>query len=195
MIAADDDGAMPTGLTDRRFLFLLASARLAGNSEWLAQQAALALAPTSSQQWLRLSEHPLTPFEDLRHSIGVYPAPTGHQKTLFEATLACTDLVLVAPVYWYSLPAAAKLYLDYWSAWMRVPGAGFLATMAGKNLSLIAAVSGSDDDAAPSIGTLQRTARYCKMNWHGALLGNASKPGDIMQDHQAIANAKRFFQP
>ena len=38
---------------------------------------------------------------------------------LLDATLAATDLVFVAPVYWYSLPAAAKLYLDYWSAWLR----------------------------------------------------------------------------
>ena len=118
----------------RRFLFVLSSARVGGNAEQLAREASLALPADVEQSWLRLSETPLQPFLDIRHDVGVYPAPEGHEATLADATLWCTDLVMVVPVYWYSLPASAKLYLDHWSGWMRVPGMEFKARMAGKRL-------------------------------------------------------------
>jgi NAD(P)H-dependent FMN reductase len=76
--------------------FLLGSARRESNTEALARAAALALPDTSEQQWLRLPELPLPPFEDLRHTVGVYPQPMGHEKTLFEATLWADNLVFAS---------------------------------------------------------------------------------------------------
>ena len=64
----------------------------------------------------------LPPFVDLRHTVGTYPMPEGDLRTLLDATMVCTDLVLVTPVYWYSFPSSLKTYLDHWSAWLRVPG-------------------------------------------------------------------------
>ena len=116
----------------RNFLFLLGSGRHDGNTELLARQAAQSLAPEVQQQWLHLLDLPLSPFEDIRHSAGVYPQPAGHEKILFDATLAATDIVFATPLYWYSVSASTKLYLDYWSAWLRVPDANFRKRMAGK---------------------------------------------------------------
>jgi hypothetical protein len=99
----------------RHFLFLIASGRENGNAEQLARIAAQGVPEGSVQTWLRLRDLPLPSFEDIRHSLGVYPQPTGNLKTLLEATLTCTDLVMVALLYWYSLPASLKLYLDHWS--------------------------------------------------------------------------------
>jgi multimeric flavodoxin WrbA len=95
-------------MTDnRKFLFLVASTREAGhvgNTEWLARQAAATLPQGTTQQWMHLARMHLPPFVDLRHTAGQYPMPEGDLKTLLDATLAATDIVLVAPVYWYSLP-------------------------------------------------------------------------------------------
>ena len=110
--------------------FLVASARANGNSEQLARHGASALPESIEQHWLVLGDHPLEPFQDLRH--GGYAEPTGHAKTLVEATLAADHIVFVAPVYWYSVPAPLKLYLDYWSHWMRVDSLDFKARMAQK---------------------------------------------------------------
>jgi putative NADPH-quinone reductase len=68
---------------------------------------------------LHLAQMQLPAFTDLRHTVGSYPAPQGDLQTLLDATMRCTDLVLVAPVYWYSFPSPLKTYLDHWSAWMR----------------------------------------------------------------------------
>ncbi|MFJ7273324.1 flavodoxin family protein [Kitasatospora sp. NPDC098663] len=186
----------PTGAeTPRTFLFLDASSRAGGNSEQLARLAVEASLPAGSEQrWLRLSEHPLPPFEDLRHvEGGRYPEPVGHERTLLDATLAATDLVFVAPLYWYSLPTSAKLYLDHWSSWLRQPGADFRARMRGGTIWGVTALATEDDKAEPLIGTLRLTAEYMGMRWGGALLGNGTRPGDVLRDERALIAAKSFF--
>jgi multimeric flavodoxin WrbA len=179
----------------RNFLFILASARRDGNTETLARQAAESLSPDTAQTWLRLMDLTVPPFEDIRHGgDGTYPAPTGDLKTLFDATLAATDLVFVTPLYWYSVPAAAKLYLDHWSGWMRVPGADFKARMAGKTAWAVSVTSDEDRRfAEPLIGTMTLSAEYMRMRWGGTLFGYGSRPGDILNDAAALAAARRFF--
>ncbi|MFF4380202.1 NAD(P)H-dependent oxidoreductase [Kitasatospora sp. NPDC092039] len=179
----------------RRFLFLDASARTDGNSARLARLAAESSLPAGAEQrWLRLDEHPLPPFRDLRHTgDGSYPEPAGHERTLLDATLAATDLVFVAPLYWYSLPTSAKLYLDYWSAWFRVPGVGFRDAMRGGTVWGVTALATEDDKAEPLIGTLRLTADYMGMRWGGVLLGTGTRPGDVLADERAVIAAKSFF--
>ncbi|MFE7531149.1 flavodoxin family protein [Kitasatospora sp. NPDC057542] len=185
----------PGAEAPRRFLFLDASARADGNSARLARLAAESSLPAGAEQrWLRLDEHPLPPFRDLRHTgDGSYPEPAGQERTLLDATLAATDLVFVAPLYWYSLPTSAKLYLDHWSAWMRVPGVDFRARLGGGTLWGVTALAGGDDKAEPLIGTLRLTAEYMGMRWGGVLLGNGTRPGDVLGDERAMIAAKSFF--
>jgi NAD(P)H-dependent FMN reductase len=173
-------------------LFLIASAREHGNAEILALEAAKKL-PADAQIWLRLQDLPLEPFEDIRHSVGVYPQPTGNAKILFDASLAASDIVMVTPVYWYSVPTTLKRYLDEWSAWMRVPEANFKAQMAGKTIWIISSLSGDASDAEPMLETMRRSSKYMGMCVGGQVIGNASKPGDINNDHVALEAARHLF--
>ena len=181
---------MPT--SSRRFLFLLASTRRQGNSEQLAHLAARHLPAAVEQHWLYLPDCPLPTFIDLRHD-SEYPAPEGNAKLLLDATLHATDLVLVTPLYWYSLSGPAKQYFDYWSAWMRTPNVSFRERMAGKTLWAIVASSGSRAEVLPLQATLQLTADYMQLHWGSLLLGNGSRPGDVLQDQAAQQQAKTFF--
>ena len=179
----------------RRFLFLNGSTREGGNTEQLARTAAQSLPPSDEQRWITLLDHPLPPFTDIRHS-GTYGMPEGNAKMLCDATLAATDLVFVAPVYWYGVPWPMKLYLDHWSAWMRVPELQFKQTLAGRTLHAI--VVDSDEDPSegsslPVIDSLRRTAVYMSMLWHGALLGHANRPGEIAKDYAALEAAAHYF--
>ena len=178
-----------------RFLFLVASAREDGAAETLARRAAQGLG-NDQQRWIRLADLPLDPFVDIRHvGEGTYPPPQGHARTLLNATLKATDLVFVAPVYWYGLPAWAKLYLDHWSGWMRVPGVDFKAQMAGKRLWALTIVSDETPASAePLLGCLRLTADYMGMQWGGALIGNANKPADILNDQEALRKAEVFLR-
>lgn len=188
------------GMSDnRQFLFLVASTRepgLVGNTEWLARQAAAALPAGTPQQWLHLARMSLSPFTDLRHTAGQYPMPEGDLKALFDATLAATDIVLVAPVYWYSLPATVKLYLDHWSAWLRIPGVPFKDAMTTKTLRLIT-TSGDRAKAQPMVDSVRLCAAFFPMAWGGAkgpvLWGKGGPPGAVQADAQAVAAAADFL--
>ena len=116
-------------------------------------------------------------------------------KTL-DATLAATDIVFVSPVYWYSIPAPLKTYLDHWSAWMRVPGLPFKEQMAQKTLRLIT-TSGDRAKAQPMMDSVRLCAEFFPMTWGGVagpvLWGKGGPPGAIEADAQAVAAAARFL--
>lgn len=179
----------------RHLLFLVGSTRLpgvTGNTEALARGAAKALPADVQQTWLQLRDLPLPPFEDHRHGRGTYPMPEDGGRRLLDATLAATELVFVAPVYWYSLPSPLKLYLDHWSAWLRVPGLDFKPRMAGKPLWLIT-TSGDRPKAQPAIDSVRLCAEFMAMRWAGVLWGKGGAPGAIEQDAEALAAARSFL--
>lgn len=175
-----------------RVLFLLASARANGNSEQLARHAVAGLGESVEQHWIALRDCPLDAFQDLRHPVE-YGEPVGNAKQLVEATLAADHIVFVSPVYWYSVPAPLKLYLDYWSHWMRVDSLEFTAQMAQKSLRVIAALAGPAEQATPMMQSLELCANYMKMTWAGFALGNGSAPGDVMNDTAALESATKLL--
>ena len=154
---------------DRHFLFLLSSARSGGNSETLARRAAQAAG--GQHRWIDLSSIALPGFVDTRPAPP--PRPVGQLAVIAGAMKAADDIVFVAPIYWYGLPAPAKLLIDHWSGWLDVPGFGLIDWIKGKRL--------------------RRTGQWLGMDWRGALHGVADAPGDIAQDSAALARAATFL--
>ena len=180
-------------MTTQKFLFLQSGARGEGNSLALARHAASFLPDTTEQTWRDLTDPALPVFQDLRHG-GSYGPLEGAAVELAAQTLTATDIVFVAPLYWYGLPASAKLYLDHWSHWLRMPDLEFKARMAGKRLWLVMAHSGSTpEEIAPAVDTLRHSAAYLRMVWRGALLVHANAPGSWQHDQTAVAEAQHFF--
>jgi multimeric flavodoxin WrbA len=179
----------------KHYLFLVTSTREpghTGNTEWLARQAAAALPAGTTQTWHALARLALPAFVDQRHTTGQYPGPQGDLKLLLDATLAATDIVFVAPVYWYSIPSPLKIYIDHWSAWMRVPGVPFKEEMAKKTLRLVT-TSGDRAKAQPMIDSVQLCAQFLSMRWGGALWGKGGPPAAVQADAQAVAGAAGFL--
>ncbi|CAL9497251.1 Putative NAD(P)H-dependent FMN-containing oxidoreductase YwqN [Streptomyces sp. enrichment culture] len=178
----------------RRFLFVLGSSRPDGNTELLTRRAAEQLPAGIEQRWISLAEHPLPDFQDLRHDSDHVRPREGDAALLLDATLAATDIVIASPLYWYSVSAHTKRYLDHWAGWLRTPGLDFKATMAGRTLWGVTALAHEEREVAdPLIGTLNNSAAYMGMRFGGVLLGNGSRPGDVLRDTEALADAKTFF--
>ncbi|MFC7990426.1 flavodoxin family protein [Streptomyces pilosus] len=178
----------------RRFLFVLGSARPDGNTELLARRAAEQLPPEVEQRWIDLTDHPLPDYEDLRHDSDHVRPTEGPVARLLDATLDATDVVIVSPLYWYSVSAQTKRYLDHWAGWLRTPGLDFKAAMAERTLWGVTVLAHEEEVVAdPLIGTLNNSAAYMGMRFGGVLLGNGSKPGDVRRDAGALARAKTFF--
>ncbi|MCF6524830.1 NAD(P)H-dependent oxidoreductase [Streptomyces sp. JJ36] len=177
----------------RSFLFLLASSRPDGNTEHLARAAAEQLPDAVEQRWLDLTRLPLADYVDSRHADAPWPEQE-NEELLRQATLAASDIVIVSPLYWYSLSSYAKRYLDYWSKWLSTPDPDFRAKMAGRALWGVTAMAHRQEVVAqPLVLTLHHTAAYMGMRFGGVLLGNGSRPGHVRDDAQAAARAKTFF--
>ncbi|MGF7159209.1 multimeric flavodoxin WrbA [Rhodoligotrophos appendicifer] len=186
-MAIDESGA-------RRVLFLLSSGRGDGNAELLARRAAASLPHDAEQVWLRHSDYPLPEYVDMRHTEALHQPMVENARILLEKTLWATDLVFVAPVYWYSVPASSKLYLDYWANWLREPGVDFRARMAGKTFWAITVLSERElHQAKPLLGTLQLCATYLKASWGGSMVGFGNRPGDVAAEAAALADADKLF--
>ncbi|MEY9878370.1 multimeric flavodoxin WrbA [Streptacidiphilus sp. MAP12-33] len=180
-------------MSNRSFLFLLGGARPDGNSQLLARTAAEQLPAGTGQRWLDLAEHRLPDYVDARHAEQSWPEQQ-NEALLHAATLAATDVVIVSPLYWYSLSAYAKRYLDYWSRWLREPDPEFKAKMAGRTLWGVTAMAHEEDEVAlPVELTLNHTAAYMGMRFGGLLLGHANRPGQVLEDEAALVRAKSFF--
>lgn len=177
------------------FLFLLGSTRPGGNTEALARLAAEHLPADVDQTWLQLSELRLDPFRDVRHDgDGVYPPAVGDEQVLLDATLAATDLVIASPLYWFSVSTSVKLYLDYWSAWMRVPGVDFRERMRRKTMWAITAHTAKEPaEVEPLLGTLRLTADYMDMNWGGELLAYGNRPGEAITADGVLERSRQLF--
>ena len=182
---------------ERRFLFILGSARGGGNTELLARTASDKLPSKTSKQWLHLQDLTLPPFKDIRHDAAAeVHQVSANEQVLLDATLAATDLVIASPLYWYSISANVKLYLDYWTYWLRLPDADFKAMMRGKTMWAVCALSDEDLErqSKPLVETLRLTAEYMGMNWGGALLGYGNRPGDVANDKDSMERAEKFFE-
>src|SRR5829696_9186216 len=180
---------------EREIVFILGSARYNGNTEALAQYAARSLSSQVKQNWIHLLDHSFPTFEDIRHHENrKYSVTSKIEKTVLEATMSATDIVIASPVYWYSISASTKLYLDHWSGWMRLEGIDFNQRMASKTLWGISALSDEDwSGAQPLIDTLRMSAEYMKMKWGGVLLGYGNRPQDIANDAPSMGRAGNFF--
>ncbi|MDT9686812.1 NAD(P)H-dependent oxidoreductase [Streptomyces sp. P9(2023)] len=181
-------------LGNRSFLFVLGSSRADGNTEILARAAAEQLPDDVGRRWVDLSRLPLPDFQDGRHETEGWPAEE-NEEVLRQATLEATDIVLASPLYWYTLSAQTKRYLDYWSGWLSAPGSDFKERMAGRTLWGVTVMADRDDVVAGGLGTtLNHTAAYLGMRFGGLLCGNGSRPGQVRDDGPALVRAKTFFQ-
>ena len=173
----------------RHVLFLSCSARPEGNAVRLARAAAAPL--TDPVRWIDLTDPPLPPFQDLRPS---FARPEGPVATVMQAMRAATDIVFVAPIYWYALPAPAKLLLDHWSGWIDAAETGFTDWAKGKRVYLITARADPDPTVADlPEAMLKRSILWLGMEWGGALHGIGDAPGEIAQDAQALRTARDFL--
>ena len=165
----------------RSLLVLLASARRDGNACLLARRAVEGLGPSGRVHidWADLATLPLPAFRDPRP--GVPKPPTDVLGDLAARLIRATDVVFAVPVYWYALPAPAKLFIDHWSGFLDTPDLNFATAMKGKRLWLLTARADADPQVAmPMEDSLRRTGDWLGMNWCGALHGVGDAKGDIV---------------
>ncbi len=165
-------------LAAARFLFLTASPRRHANSTALAHRAALRLPASTAQHWQNLDTPTLPAFRDLRP--GNPGVPMGRLGDLFAHLMLASDVVFVAPIYWYAFPAPLHLFLSHLSGWLDTPELRLAETLKGKRAHLI--TTRADPDPAVPLqaeAMIRRSVEWLGMTWAGALHGIADAPGEV----------------
>lgn len=118
----------------------------------------------------------------------------GRLGDVFGQIMLASDIVIVAPIYWYAFPGPLHLLLAHLSGWLDVPELRMLDSLKGKRLWLVTTRADPDPSVpAQAEAMLRRTGEWLGMTWGGALHGVADAPGEI-EGSETWGQAKSFLR-
>src|SRR5690606_27958854 len=184
-------GSMTQQRRPIRLALIIASHRRNGNAELLAETAIAAAPVPLAVDRIRLFEHRIERYPDVRHTDDPVPRIADDYDAVLQRVLAAEALRFAAPVYWYAVPGVLKDFLDRWSGSLRDPHLRFRKRMREKPVFVTTVVSDEDRSVGePLIKSLWLTCHYyLGMPWGGVAVGYGNRPGDVAQDAQEIGRA------
>ena len=112
-------------------------------------------------------------------------------QTLYPKLVDADVIVLAFPIYWFTINAQMKLFIDRWYALSRPEG----YLLHGKKL-VLAFVYGDTDlytsGGINAIHTFESLVRYIGMEIAGMVYGSADKEGEVEQQPELMAAAFRL---
>jgi len=175
----------------KTILVVMASPRKNSNSSILARQVgAGAEAGGASVECVSLHNldiRPCTGCDACRN--GPYCVIEDDMQALYPKLRACDALVLASPVYWFSVAAQMKTFVDRWYAF---GGDQAYAALDGKRVGIVLTYGDADpfvSGAVNALRTLQDSFRYVGATIVGAVYGSASVPGEIRNNRALMEKA------
>jgi multimeric flavodoxin WrbA len=183
----------------KKILVFLGSPRKKGNSTTLANQiVAGAESAGATAETIFLHGKDISPCQacyacQQPDSKGC--AIDDEMQPIYGKLIEADGWVIASPVYWFSMSAQTKLFLDRCFALLAYKKDAFT----GKRIAI--AMSYGDEDAFNSgcvnaLRTFQDSARYVGANLVGMVYGSAEKPGEIKANdalmRQAVALGKKL---
>lgn len=168
-------------------LVLYGSSRDNGNTEQLTQLVLEGVPHTS----IRLRDKQIESIHDQRHDPDGFSSVADDYDDVTKAVLDHDVLIFATPIYWYGMSGHMKNFVDRWSQSLRDKRYNFKQSMAHKHAYVIA--TGGDEPRVkglPLIQQFQYIFGFVGMPFEGYIIGEGNKPGDVLEDKRAIADAK-----
>jgi len=171
-------------------LVFKASPRDNGNSSVLADQAINgAKAAGAEVECFSLHRMDIRPCDacDTCQETGVCVLKDDMQA-LYPKLRAADAIVIASPIYWFTMTAQAKLFIDRWYALESPKG----NELQGKQFGILLTYGDSDpysSGAINAIRTFQDMTRYLKANIAGIIYGTAMDVGDAQQQPDLMKRA------
>lgn len=167
------------------------SSRENGNSEQLAEIVLKDLPATR----FYLRHYHIKPIRDKRHTVeGFSPVDDDYDQVITQI-IKHDVLLFVTPLYWYGMSGDLKNFIDRWSQSLRDSRYDFKGAMKGKKAFVI--IVGGESvriKALPLVQQFQYIFDFMSMEFAGYLIGQGSKPGEVMKDTRGLADAQHFHQ-
>jgi multimeric flavodoxin WrbA len=175
----------------KKILVFLGSPRKKGNSTTLAQKIiAGAQSAGATVETIYLHGQDIAPC----HACYGCLKPDNHScvidddmQPIYQKLIEADAWVIASPVYWFTMSAQTKLFMDRWFALYNNKKEAF----AGKAIAIAMSYGDSDpfnSGCVNALRTFQDTCRFVGANIVGMVYGNAEKPGEI-ESNQALMDA------
>ena len=181
---------MPTNI-----LIAIGSPRKTGNSATLARQVAAGAEAAGAQvEVLTLHDldiHPCRACDACHKGADRRCVVEDDMQALYPKLRAADALVLAGPVYWFTVSAQTKLFMDRWYA-LEGPGGNALS---GKRVGIVLTYGDSDpfdSGAVNALRTFQDAFRYIGAEIVGAVYGSAHVAGEIAENSALMDKAYRL---
>lgn len=177
----------------KKVMIVLGSPRKRGNSATLARQvsdgarAAGARVETVFLHGLKIS--PCSACEGCRKKNAAGCVVKDDMQTLYPKMVAADAVVIASPVYWFTVSAQTKLFMDRWYAF---GGDRNYAALAGKKFAVVLAYADADpfsSGAVNALRTFQDAFRYLGAETAGMVYGSAWKAGEVRANEGLMGQA------
>ncbi|MFW6181859.1 MAG: flavodoxin family protein [Spirochaetota bacterium] len=180
---------------NRQVLIVLGSPRERGNSASLADRVAEGV-QSAGGVWERVFLHglrisPCNACDRCQADLRRFCVIEDDMQDLYPRILRAHALLIAGPVYWFTMSAQTKLFMDRCYALLG-PGGSLLE---GKRIGLALAYGDTDPFTSGAVNALrafQDAFRYTGSILAGSVYGSASEPGEIERDQQLMELARRL---
>jgi multimeric flavodoxin WrbA len=179
-----------------KVLIVKGSPRARGNSASLADQVAAGAREAGAQvEDIYLHEldiHPCDGCDFCQGAADMGCAIEDDMQTLYPKIRQADAIVYASPVYWFTVSAQLKLFMD--RCYALGGGSDYVAdhALAGKRIGIVLAYGGDDpfdSGAVNAIRTFQDVFNYLPAEIVGLVYGCASEPGEIRGNQALMASA------
>ena len=178
-----------------KVLGIMGSPRIGGNSDILLDRALAGAQEAGAEvEKITLNLKKISGCQDCKkcNQTGVC-ALKDDMPEILQKVLEADAVIHSGPVYFWSMTAQMKAYLDRWCAffdaewkWHKV----YYSKMKGKRIGLITVCGDPDVHTAdPIVHSFKTTADFTKLHWIGAVMASASDKGEIAKDERAKREA------
>jgi multimeric flavodoxin WrbA len=169
----------------QKIMVVLGSPRRKGNSATLARQvvdgARSAGAKVETFFLQALDIRPCTACDVCRTRLKKQCVIKDDMNLLYPKMKAADAIVLASPIYWFTVSAQTKLFMDRWYALGGDDG----YELAGKKFGIVLSYADADpfiSGAVNALRTFQDAFRFIGAKLVGAVYGSAWKAGEIKQN-------------
>lgn len=174
-------------------LIFKGSPREKGNSSLLADKSAegarAAGAKVETFLLHRLNIHPCDAC-DICQETGVCVLNDDMQP-LYSRMLESQAILIACPIYWFTVSAQTKLFIDRWYALQGTAG----NLLEGKKFGIILTYGDTDlytSGAINAIRTYEHMFRYIKADLVGMVYGTANDEGDVLKQPELLEQAYKL---
>lgn len=177
----------------KKILIVMGSPRKEGNSATLAKQVIAGAESTGAQVesfYLHgMDIQPCTGCDGCRGETEKDCVIDDDMQTLYPKLREADALVIASPIYWFTVSAQTKLFMDRWYAF---GGDEEYAAFAGKRIGIVLTYGDTDpftSGAVNALRTFQDAFNYVGAKIVGMIYGSASEAGEIENNRDMMERA------